>query len=211
MDTAPPPGDGQPHPDRGRSGENAGEDAEGKAGENAEENAQDKVREPGWESVWRGALRRAVPLIQRVSSHPAFAVVAPHVLPVLDRAMARLTGGRVLLGAPVLSSALLTTVGARSGRRRQTPLAAMPGPDGTFVLVGSNFGRPGHPAWSANLLRHPQARINVRGRDIPVTATLLRGAERQAVWAELLRFWPPYATYAARVDRELRVFRLTPR
>ncbi len=48
-----------------------------------------------------------------------------------------------------------------------------------------------------------------KGRDIPVTARLLTGEERDTVWRALLAFWPPYATYQARVEREIRLFRLT--
>jgi hypothetical protein len=35
----------------------------------------------------------------------------------------------------------------------------MPEEGGAFVLVGSNFGRPEHPAWTANLLRNPEAEV----------------------------------------------------
>jgi deazaflavin-dependent oxidoreductase (nitroreductase family) len=87
----------------------------------------------------------------------------------------------------------------------------MPEEGGTFVLVGSNFGRPDHPAWTANLLRNPEAEVSWKGRDIPVRAVLLAGEDREAAWAALLRFWPPYGAYAARVEREIRLFRLTPR
>lgn len=86
----------------------------------------------------------------------------------------------------------------------------MPEEDGrTWVLIGSNFGRPGHPAWTHNLLAHPAASVSWKGRDIPVTARLLTGGERDTVWRALLAFWPPYATYQARVEREIRLFRLT--
>ncbi|MDF3293433.1 nitroreductase/quinone reductase family protein [Streptomyces silvisoli] len=155
-----------------------------------------------------GAVRR---IVQEVSSSRAFAKVAPHVLPALDRLVHRLTGGKVLLGTRMLPSVVLTSTGARSGQPRQTPLACMPVKDGTFVLVGSNFGRPDHPAWTGNLIRNPSARISWKGRDIPVTAALLEGAERARVWEAVVRFWPPYAKYAARVEREIRLFRLTPR
>jgi deazaflavin-dependent oxidoreductase (nitroreductase family) len=153
------------------------------------------------------AVRR---IVQVVSSTRAFAKVAPYVLPALDRLVHRSTGGRVMLGARMLPSVVLTSTGARSGQPRQTPLACMPAEDGTFVLVGSNFGRPGHPAWTGNLIRNPNARINWKGRDIPVTAALLEGAERARVWDAVVRFWPPYAKYAERVEREIRLFRLTP-
>ncbi|MFF3943768.1 nitroreductase/quinone reductase family protein [Streptomyces sp. NPDC001902] len=153
-------------------------------------------------------LRTAV---QKVSSTRAFARVGPHVVPALDRFVHRATRGRVLLSARMLPGLVLTATGARSGLPRRTPLACMPEEGGTFVLVGSNFGRTDHPAWTGNLLKHPDAEVSWRGRDVPVRAELLTGGEREAVWAALLEFWPPYATYARRVERRIRLFRLVPR
>lgn len=153
-----------------------------------------------------------VRLVQKVSSTRAFAKVAPHIVPVLDRAAHRLTRGRVMLSARMLPSMILTATGARSGLPRRTPLACMPEPGGgSWVVVGSNFGRTGHPAWTANLLAHPDAEISWKGKDIPVTASLLEGEERDAAWKTALAFWPPYAAYQARVDREIRLFRLVRR
>ena len=153
-----------------------------------------------------------VRLVQKVSSTPAFAKVAPHVVPALDRAVHRLTRGKVLLSAQMLPGVILTSTGARSGQPRRTPLACMPDEGGGgWILVGSNFGRTGHPAWTANLLAHPDAEISWKGADIPVTARLLTGEERAAVWKTLLAFWPPSATYQARVEREIRLFRIVPR
>jgi deazaflavin-dependent oxidoreductase (nitroreductase family) len=149
-------------------------------------------------------------MVQKVSSTRGFAKVAPHVIPALDRAVHRLTGGRYLLSTQMLPGVILTTTGARSGLPRRTPLACMPEDDGTsWLLVGSNFGRPGHPAWSHNLLAHPDAVISWKGRDVSVTARLLTGQERARAWTALLEFWPPYATYQARVTREIRLFRIT--
>ncbi|MEU9475535.1 nitroreductase family deazaflavin-dependent oxidoreductase [Streptomyces sp. NPDC048191] len=151
-----------------------------------------------------------VRIVQRVSSTRAFAKVAPQVVPALDRAVHRLTRGRFLLSAQMLPGVILTSTGARSGRLRRSPLACMPQQDGRgWLLVGSNFGRPGHPAWTHNLLAHPDASISWKGRDIPVTARLLTGEERAEAWAALLEFWPPYATYQSRVTRQIRLFRLT--
>ncbi|KQX83216.1 MULTISPECIES: nitroreductase/quinone reductase family protein [unclassified Streptomyces] len=153
-----------------------------------------------------------VRLVQKVSSTKAFAKVAPRVIPALDRAVHRLTRGKVLLSAQMLPGVILTSTGARSGLPRRAPLACMPEEGGgSWILVGSNFGRTGHPAWTGNLLAHPDAEISWKGRDIPVTTVLLTGEERAAVWKTLLTFWPPYATYQARVEREIRLFRLTPR
>ncbi|MEU0430445.1 nitroreductase/quinone reductase family protein [Streptomyces sp. NPDC006290] len=180
--------------------------------------------------------------------------MAPHLIPALDRAVHRLTHGKVLLSAQMLPGVVLTVRGAKSGLERRTPLACMPEGDAPdagsgeaagvatdadsgeaagavsgadageaagagsgaaagagWILVGSNFGRTDHPAWTANLLAHPDAVINWKGEDIPVTARLLTGEERAAVWRTALAFWPPYATYQARVDREIRLFRIVRR
>ena len=165
-----------------------------------------------------GASEMGVRLVQKVSSTRTFARVAPHVVPALDRAVHRLTRGKVLLSAQMLPGVILTATGARSGIPRRTPLACMPetgsGSDGTpgsWILVGSNFGRSDHPAWTANLLAHPDAEVSWKGEDIPVAAQLLDGEEREAVWKALLAFWPPYATYQARVEREIRLFRIVRR
>ncbi|MFE2985458.1 nitroreductase family deazaflavin-dependent oxidoreductase [Streptomyces sp. NPDC059262] len=151
-------------------------------------------------------------LLQKVSSTRAFARVAPHFIPAMDRTVHRLTRGKVLLSAQMLPGVILTAQGAKSGLPRRTPLACMPEREAdTWLLIGSNFGRPGHPAWTANLLAHPDADINWKGEDIPVTARLLDSAEREEAWAAVLKFWPPYATYQARVEREIRLFRLARR
>ncbi|MFE7647743.1 nitroreductase family deazaflavin-dependent oxidoreductase [Streptomyces phaeoluteigriseus] len=153
-----------------------------------------------------------VRLVQKVSATPAFARAAPHLVPALDRAVHRLTRGKVLLSARLLPGLVLTATGARSGRARRTPLACMPDEEGRgWMLIGSNFGRPGHPAWTANLLAHPDAEVSFKGVDIPVTARLLTGEERAAAWKAALAFWPPYAAYQARVEREIRLFRLSRR
>ncbi|MEU2712290.1 nitroreductase family deazaflavin-dependent oxidoreductase [Streptomyces sp. NPDC007205] len=151
-----------------------------------------------------------VRFVQRVSSTRAFARVAPHLVPPFDRAVHRLTRGRFLLSAQMLPGVILTSTGARSGQLRRTPLACMPEGDGkSWILTGSNFGRTGHPAWTRNLLAHPEASISWKGRDVPVTARLLTGEERAAAWRAVLAFWPPYAAYQARVTREIRLFRIT--
>ncbi|PCG84849.1 deazaflavin-dependent nitroreductase [Streptomyces sp. WZ.A104] len=156
-------------------------------------------------------MARGVRLVQKVSATRAFARVAPHVVPALDRTVHRLTRGKVLLSARMLPGLVLRVPGARTGRPRTTPLACMPEDEaeGRWILVGSNFGRTGHPAWTANLLARPdEAVINWRGRDIPVRAALLEGEERARVWETALAFWPPYAAYQKRVEREIRLFRL---
>ncbi|GAA3822117.1 nitroreductase family deazaflavin-dependent oxidoreductase [Streptomyces chiangmaiensis] len=152
-----------------------------------------------------------VRIVRKVSSTWAFAKLAPHVVPALDRAVHRLTGGRVLVSALMLPGVILTSTGARSGLPRRTPLACMPEENDGWIVVGSNFGRSGHPAWTGNLLAHPHAEVSWKGEDIEVIARLLEGREREAAWTAVLALWPPYATYQERVEREIRLFRLVRR
>ncbi|WP_236047489.1 nitroreductase family deazaflavin-dependent oxidoreductase [Streptacidiphilus fuscans] len=149
--------------------------------------------------------------MQKVSATPTFAKIAPSIVPRLDKAVHRLSGGKFMLSQWMLPSLFLTTTGRKSGEPRTTPLACMPREDGTFLVVGSNFGRTSHPAWTGNLLADAEATVEHRGRTSAVRARMLEGDEREAAWSALLRMWPPYAQYQARVERQIRVFQLEPR
>ena len=83
--------------------------------------------------------------------------------------------------------------------------------DGSWLVVGSNFGKEHHPGWTSNLLAHPSATIAYRGDTVTVDAVLLDGAERAAVWPGLLASWPVYDHYEDVSGRSLRLFRLTAR
>lgn len=147
---------------------------------------------------------------QRVAGSTAFRAVGPKVVPPLDRLLHRLTGGRVLLSRALLPGLVLTTTGRRSGQPRPTPLMCVPEPEGSFLVLGSNFGQDAHPAWTANLLAHPEASVSYDRRAIAVRAELLEGDARQRAWDRAMEVWPTFATYQGRVDRQIRVFRLTP-
>jgi deazaflavin-dependent oxidoreductase (nitroreductase family) len=129
------------------------------------------------------------------------------VLVHVDLGLQRTTRGRVSFGSLAgLTSVVLTTTGRTTGQPRKTPLIAVPDGD-DLLIVGSNWGRPNHPAWSGNLLANPRATVEVRGRAFPVTATLLTGTERERAWALVTEVWPAYSDYAARAGREIRIFR----
>jgi deazaflavin-dependent oxidoreductase (nitroreductase family) len=139
-----------------------------------------------------------------------FPRVGPKIIPRMDRAVHWLTRGRAVASDLMIPTLLLTTTGRKSGLPRSTPLACLPERGGSFLVVGSNFGRESHPAWSGNLLADPRATVRFRGRETPVTATLLTGEERAAAWPKLLKLWPVFDHYTARSSRDLRVFRLSP-
>ncbi len=80
-----------------------------------------------------------------------------------------------------------------------------------MLVTGSNFAGEHHPAWSANLLAHPEASVTVKRRRVPVHAELVGDDEREAVWAFIEQQWPGYRGYERASGRTLRIFRLTPR
>lgn len=127
----------------------------------------------------------------------------------IDRWLVRTTRGRATIAWP-LPRLQLTTIGARTGIARTTPLLyTRDGAD--WIVTASNWGRPDHPAWSANLIANPDASIELGSQHVEVRATLATGAERDRLWALVTAVWPAYQTYAQRSGREIRVFRLTSR
>lgn len=104
---------------------------------------------------------------------------------------------------------VLTTIGARSGKRRETLLGSFPDGDGAWLITASGAGSAANPAWYHNLAAHPdQAEIETSGRKVNVTATQLAGAERDAAWQRITQEQPGYAGYAKKTDRQIPVIRL---
>jgi deazaflavin-dependent oxidoreductase (nitroreductase family) len=136
--------------------------------------------------------------------------ISPHFAPMQQR-IYRLTGNRLQISALLMPTLILHTVGAKSGLRRETPLICFPEDGGRFLVAGSNWGKPHHPAWTANLMANPDAEIVYKRRTIPVHAVLLSESEREQVWPQLEAQFPGYRKYEDVADRAVRVFLLTPR
>ncbi len=142
-----------------------------------------------------------------------FRRTGPAIMPPLERAMVRVTRGRVQLSGLLLPSLVLHSVGAKSGIERDVTLMYCPEPTAhaeQLLITGSNYAREQHPAWSANLLAHADAAVSVHGLRIPVRATLVGDEEREAVWRTLEDNWPGYRGYERASGRVLRIFRLIP-
>src|ERR1700730_12354467 len=119
----------------------------------------------------------------------------------------RANGGKVggqFEGAPLL---LLTTTGAKSGKRRVHPMMYLPEGDRLFVFA-SKAGAPTNPDWYHNLVAHPDASVEVGPDSYDVTATVLEGAERDRVFAEQSRRYPGFAEYQAGTERTIPVVAL---
>ncbi|WP_407547593.1 nitroreductase/quinone reductase family protein [Streptomyces sp. Pv4-95] len=150
------------------------------------------------------------PLIARLATNRAVTRLAPYVLPQCDLLIHRLTGGRLLPSRLFLDTIVLGTTGHRTGAPRATPLSAHRAEDGTWMVFGSNFGRPNHPAWSNNLLHDPQATLSAQGSSWRVSARQLTASEKEQQRHRIQLALPFYDTYAARAGRDIRVFCLTP-
>ncbi|MCU1500074.1 MAG: hypothetical protein JWM47_4027 [Acidimicrobiales bacterium] len=154
-----------------------------------------------------GAVGRAT---RKVATSATFRKVGPRVVPRVDRALHKLTGGRVLVSRMLVPSLLLTTTGRRSGLPRESPLACVPDDDGGWWVVGSNFGQERHPAWTGNLIADPSATVSYGKATTAVRAELLDDAAKAEVWPRLTATWPAFDNYVESSGRNIRVFHLVP-
>lgn len=129
----------------------------------------------------------------------------------LDRRLLNATQGRyTVLGPFGLQILILTTVGRKSGQRRQSPLIYTRDGDRLY-LFGSNFGQAAHPAWSSNLLANPDAWVTMSGKEIPIRARQLSGDDYTRANETFMNYLKAYPAYRSRTDRTIRIFALEPR
>jgi len=151
-------------------------------------------------------------LVRRIAATAPGSWVLARTLHHADRVVYRVSRGRTTLAALLsgLPVVMLTTTGAKSGRRIASPILAMP-EGGGMVIVGSNFGRPHHPGWIHNLRADPHARIEVNGTAQDVVAEEVTGAERDRLLALATEIYPGFPAYVRRAaPRHIRVIRLIP-
>jgi deazaflavin-dependent oxidoreductase (nitroreductase family) len=134
-----------------------------------------------------------------------------NVFDAIDRRLLARTRGRlsVGVGAPV---GLLESTGARTGRRRRTPVLYLED-DGRLVIVASNVGGARHPAWLHNLRRHAEVRFLCREHGWrPYRAREVEGSERARCWALATDLFAGYERYQRRTGgRRIPVIVLEPR
>jgi deazaflavin-dependent oxidoreductase (nitroreductase family) len=113
----------------------------------------------------------------------------------------RAHGGKVtsgpFLGRPML---ILTTTGAKSGKRRETPLLYSRDGD-AWVIVASNDGAPQNPAWYLNLLASPRVTIEVDGRTLDGVAYTADETARQRLYDRHAAAHPSFLDYPAMTSR----------
>jgi F420H(2)-dependent quinone reductase len=129
--------------------------------------------------------------------------------PVLRRLMAghtavyRATRGAVghkFPGSPPML--LLDHVGAKSGKKRTSPLVYVRDGD-DIVLVASKGGNPKNPAWFHNLKANPDTTVQVGSEKRSVRARVATDEERERLWPMAVDTYSGYEGYRKRTDRKI--------
>ncbi|GBE66168.1 F420H(2)-dependent quinone reductase [Mycobacterium sp. MFM001] len=116
------------------------------------------------------------------------------------------TEGTEMQGKPVI---LLTTVGAKTGKLRKTPLMRVEH-NGEYAIVASLGGAPKNPVWYYNVKKNPRVELQDGAVSGDYEAREVFGDEKAVWWERAVEAWPDYANYQAKTDRQIPVFVLTP-
>jgi deazaflavin-dependent oxidoreductase (nitroreductase family) len=109
-------------------------------------------------------------------------------------------------GRPVI---VLTSVGAKTGKLRKTPLMRVEH-DGRYAVVASLGGAPKHPVWYYNLTANPHVELQDRAVKKDYRAREVDGEEYDVWFERAVAVWPDYAEYQKKTSRKMPIFVLTP-
>jgi deazaflavin-dependent oxidoreductase (nitroreductase family) len=118
----------------------------------------------------------------------------------------RANGGRATTG-PFAGRELLilTTEGAKTGKKSENPLAFSEDGD-RYVVIASKGGAPTNPAWYHNLLDNPDVEVEVRGETFPAHAsTLTEGEDYERLYKNQADQFPTFWEYRQKTDRKIPV------
>jgi deazaflavin-dependent oxidoreductase (nitroreductase family) len=119
----------------------------------------------------------------------------------------RANGGKLggpFAGAPLV---LLTTTGAKTGRRLTTPLMYTTDGD-RVVVIASKGGAPTSPGWYHNLVANPKVTVEIGGESFEANAVVPTGAERDRLYSQQAEQYPQFAEYQANTTRTIPVVAL---
>ena len=104
---------------------------------------------------------------------------------------------------------LLHTVGRKSGKQHETPIAYFYH-EGQYLIVASNWGKDKQADWFLNLKEQPRTVIEVRGQSIPVEAYEAEGDEYARLWKFATEKHPPFLNYQSMTARHIPIMVLQP-
>jgi deazaflavin-dependent oxidoreductase (nitroreductase family) len=98
-----------------------------------------------------------------------------------ESVIAEFRANRGVVSQPPFPVLLLTTTGARTGRRTTVPLGF--GVDaGQVFVVASKAGAPRHPAWFHNVRANPSVTVELGDKTFQARATVAVGEERDRLY-----------------------------
>ena len=108
-----------------------------------------------------------------------------------------------------MSIIVLTSVGAKSGKLRKTPLMRVEH-NGEYAVVASLGGAPNNPVWYHNLKKNPHVELQDGSVKRDYIAREVTGPEKDVWWERAVAAYPDYADYQKKTTRQIPVFVLTP-
>lgn len=125
------------------------------------------------------------------------------------RLVLRASGGRIGSRMGAMKVLLLETTGHKSGQPRTVGLSHLESA-GRYFVIASYAGEDRDPAWATNLKAQPRAIVTIDGRRVGVSARVLEGAEREAMFDRFVEADAAYGEYRQRTTRDIPVFELRP-
>jgi proline iminopeptidase len=130
----------------------------------------------------------------------------------IDNVILRLTGYSLMTwqfttsaGVPYKDTLLLTTIGAKTGKRRTNGLPYFE-VDGEYLVIGSNGGGALNPGWSANVRANPEVLLRIKRKKVPAIGRVTTGEERARLYERISAINPSLPRYqesASKFGREV--------
>jgi deazaflavin-dependent oxidoreductase (nitroreductase family) len=114
----------------------------------------------------------------------------------------RISRGRIGTKLGTQTILLLETIGRKTGQPRTIPIAYF-FHEGKYMIVASNWGKDTNADWYLNLLKNPQATLQVNGKTISATAHNAQGDEYNRLWKFAAEKHPPYLQYKEMTSRHI--------
>jgi deazaflavin-dependent oxidoreductase (nitroreductase family) len=120
----------------------------------------------------------------------------------INSLLLRISRGRIGSRLGTQTVLILHTVGRKSGQDRAIPIAYFDYED-KYLIVASNWGRDKQADWYLNLKKDPRAKLEIKGKTVPVVAREAQGEEYDRLWKFATERNPPYLEYQKMTTRHI--------
>jgi deazaflavin-dependent oxidoreductase (nitroreductase family) len=107
----------------------------------------------------------------------------------------------IFAGAPLV---LITTTGAKSGRKRTTPIVYTTDGD-DVVIIASKGGAPTSPDWFHNLVANPDVTVELPNEKFEARARVAEEPERERLYRAQAALMPNFSEYEKATTRQIPV------